>query len=137
MPSHFARDTTHPLSEPPPEIPGEPFAPLPAATRALCATIWQMTEEMLTLNGERPPERRDRRRMLCHARQIAMYVCHVVLGLSLSEIGRAFDRDRTTVAHACHVVEDRRDDPAFDGFVGALERVAKRLVDPPAVADDA
>jgi chromosomal replication initiation ATPase DnaA len=48
------------------------------------------------------------------ARQVAMYLAHVVCGLSLSEVGAAFARDRTTVAHACAVVEDGRDDPDLD-----------------------
>lgn len=56
------------------------------------------------------------------ARQLAMYLSHVVLGRSLTEIGDAFGRDRTTVSHACAVIEDMRDDPAFDAEVTALER---------------
>jgi len=55
------------------------------------------------------------------ARQLAMYLSHVVLGRSLTEIGDAFGRDRTTVSHACAVIEDLRDDPAFDAEVTALE----------------
>lgn len=57
-------------------------------------------------------------------RQIAMYVAHVVLGLSMGEVGRGFGRDRTTVMHACHLVEDMRDDPEFDRYVATTERVA-------------
>ena len=55
------------------------------------------------------------------ARQVAMYLHHVELRQSLTEVAARFGRDRTTVAHACRTVEDRRDDPAFDGFIGALE----------------
>lgn len=58
------------------------------------------------------------------ARQVAMYVAHVWLALSLSEVGRRFDRDRTTVAHACRVVEDRRDDPRVDRVVTTIESAA-------------
>ncbi|MBN9029026.1 helix-turn-helix domain-containing protein [Rhizobium sp. YJ-22] len=79
---------------------------------------------MIQLASDRVQARRDRRRATAHVRQIAMYVCHVALGLSQSEIGLAFGRDRTTVGHACAVVEDRRDDPAFDEFVAAVERLA-------------
>jgi hypothetical protein len=32
-----------------------------------------------------------------------------------------FGRDRTTVAHACLIVEDRRDDPVFDRILELLE----------------
>ena len=57
-------------------------------------------------------------------RQIAMYVAHVVLHLSMQDVGRGFGRDRTTVLHACHLVEDLRDDPEFDRTVVMTERVA-------------
>ena len=55
------------------------------------------------------------------ARQVAMYLAHVGCGLSLTETGRLFERDRTTVAHACGVIEDRRDDPIFDRVLDLLE----------------
>ncbi len=55
------------------------------------------------------------------ARQTAMYLAHVHLGMSLSEVGRTFSRDRTTVAHACARVEDCRDDPKFDRILACLE----------------
>ena len=55
------------------------------------------------------------------ARQLAMYLTHVVLGRSYTEIGRLFGRDRTTVAHACAIIEDRRDEPAFERQIAALE----------------
>lgn len=55
------------------------------------------------------------------ARQTAMYLAHVHFGISLSEVGRRFGRDRTTVAHACACVEDRRDDPKFECVLGCLE----------------
>jgi len=55
-----------------------------------------------------------------HARQVAMYLAHVACGLSLTDTGKLFGRDRTTVAHACCVVEDRRDDPVFDRALDLL-----------------
>lgn len=90
--------------------------------RTICMICAQITTEMVMLAASRIQVRRDGRRTLCHVRQIAMYVCHVTLQIPLYEIGKAFGRDRTTVGHACHVVEDRRDDPAFDEFVAAVER---------------
>jgi chromosomal replication initiation ATPase DnaA len=57
------------------------------------------------------------------ARQIAMYLAHVVGGQSLTDIGAHFRRDRTTVAHACRLIEARRDDPSFDRVVELLEWV--------------
>jgi chromosomal replication initiation ATPase DnaA len=58
-----------------------------------------------------------------------MYLAHVVGGLSLTEVGALFARDRTTVSHACSVVEDRRDDPELDGRLDHLERAVAALID--------
>ena len=64
---------------------------------------------------------------IARARQVAMYIAHVGFGLSLTEVGHMFQRDRTTVAHACQVVEEGRDDQDFDHAVGLLEQ-AVRLI---------
>ncbi|WP_431691942.1 helix-turn-helix domain-containing protein [Rhizobium giardinii] len=110
----------------------EPWGPvLPVAVHLRCRVVRQLTAEMVMLVGERVPLRRDRRRTSCHVRQISMYVCHVVLQISLTDIGYAFRRDRTTVSHACHVVEDRRDDPAFDDFIASVERVVTSVFGAP------
>lgn len=98
--------------------------------RIACRVVRQLVLEMTALAGEAPQRRRDSRRSACHIRQIAMYVSHVVLQISLSDIGLAFGRDRTTVGHACNVVEDRRDDPAFDAFVSSLERIVTAIFGP-------
>lgn len=55
------------------------------------------------------------------ARQVAIYSAHTVAGLSLDRAGRLFGRDRTTAAHACRVVEDRRDDPEIERRVATVE----------------
>jgi hypothetical protein len=56
------------------------------------------------------------------ARQTAMYLAHVVGCVSMTDVGVMFQRDRTTVAHACATVEDRRDDPSFDRALDLMER---------------
>ena len=63
------------------------------------------------------------------ARQVAMYLAHVGCGVTLTEVGTLFARDRTTVAHACGVVEDRRDDPDLDLRLDHLERAVSSLID--------
>lgn len=63
------------------------------------------------------------------ARQVAMYLAHVSCGATLTEVGILFERDRTTVAHACGVVEDRRDDPDLDCKLDHLERAVTCLID--------
>ena len=68
---------------------------------------------------------------IAFARQSAMYLAHVVLGLTYSEVGRAFGRDRTTAAHACQIVEERRDDPRIDILLSRLEGACLSLVERP------
>jgi hypothetical protein len=87
----------------------------------------QITTQMIMLAGHRRQMHRDRRRTLCHVRQIAMYVCDVALQIPLYEIAGAFGRDRTTVGHSWHVIEDRRDDPAIDEFVAAVEQTVNSV----------
>lgn len=60
---------------------------------------------------------------ITRVRQIGMYVAHVILGLNMTEIGRGFGRDRTTVQHACHLIEDMRDEEEFDRIVIMAEQV--------------
>jgi chromosomal replication initiation ATPase DnaA len=73
----------------------------------------------------RAPSRRTA--AVAFARQSAMYLAHVVLRLSFSTIGRLFHRDRTTAAHACQLVEKRRDDPAIDRLLDMLEGVCSEI----------
>lgn len=54
-------------------------------------------------------------------RQIAMYLLHVLLGRTLTEVGEFFGRDRTTVSHACARIEDMRDDDKFESEMTDLE----------------
>jgi chromosomal replication initiation ATPase DnaA len=58
---------------------------------------------------------------IAFARQVAMYLSHVAGGLSLGEVGTLYERDRTTVAHACAVVEDARDNALLDRSLSFLE----------------
>lgn len=58
---------------------------------------------------------------MAFARQVAMYLTHVAFGMSLQRVAFAFARDRSTVAHACHLVEDRRDEVSFDNMMDQLE----------------
>jgi len=83
-------------------------------------------------------ERRVPERLLLHAsrcrepvalaRHLAMYLMHVMLGESLTDIGLMFGRDRTTVSHACGRIEDLRDRPRFDAEVSRLEERIEMLL---------
>jgi|GEM_PF-2425006 len=61
------------------------------------------------------------------ARQAAMYLVHVTLGMNLTHVGRAFGRDRSTASHACQHIEELRDDPQFDRLLECLEHTLKTL----------
>jgi chromosomal replication initiation ATPase DnaA len=65
------------------------------------------------------PTRRNRR--AARARQTAMYLAHVAFGMSLGRVANAFGRDRSTVAHACRIIEDHREDDDFDDHLDRLE----------------
>lgn len=58
---------------------------------------------------------------IAFARQTGMYLARVALGMTLSDAGHLFGRDRTTASHACRIVEDLRDDPGFDALLHAME----------------
>ncbi len=62
------------------------------------------------------------------ARQIAMYLSHIVLEMSFAEIGRAFRRSRSTACHALHHVEDMREDIELDSTLLQLEVLLRRAV---------
>lgn len=64
---------------------------------------------------------------IAFARQVAMYLTHICCGLNLTQTGKLFDRDRTTVAYACNLVEDRRDELNFDLTLDILEKTIREF----------
>ncbi|EHS53380.1 Chromosomal replication initiator DnaA domain-containing protein [Rhizobium sp. PDO1-076] len=124
--SSVSEPEPNPLPDDPPDCLAQ-ARPLTPERRLLCMVVRQLTIELLTAVGF-DAERDGRRRATNHVRQIAMYVCHVAYSMPMIEVAEAFGRDRTTVRHACRMVEDRRDDPAYDGFVAIVERMACAVV---------
>ncbi len=55
-------------------------------------------------------------------RQMSMYLLNTVYDFNLSRVARIFDKDRTTVRHACQLIEDQRDSPVFDNVLIELEQ---------------
>ncbi len=128
------------LPEPPPGVrPLWPVraAPSPRTARRLCelaafaaASAFTVPLPALCKAGRDDPK-------AVSARQSAMYLAHVAFGLSYSAIGRSFGRDRTTAAHACRAVEERRENPEHDAAMSALEAVCgalRRRLDAPVPA---
>lgn len=86
--------------------------------RRIVAGEFRVSEEELTAPSRARAE-------VAFARQVAMYLTHVVYQLTYHQVAEAFGRERTTVAYACAVVEDARDDAALDA---RLEKLEARLV---------
>lgn len=99
-------------------IPGGPKAGCPSSaislTQAVVAHTYGVALEELRAATRKTPR-------AARARQVAMYLSHVVLHLSLREVAEAFGRDRSTASYACHHIEDLREDPAIDRTLGWLE----------------
>jgi chromosomal replication initiation ATPase DnaA len=63
---------------------------------------------------------RDQRTTFC--RQMAMHLCRRITGKPFAVIGTHFNRDYSTVIHACHLIEQRTQrDAAFRLFIEKLE----------------
>ena len=65
----------------------------------------------------------SRRKEIAEARQISVYLCRELLGLSLSTIGMHFGgRDHTTALHACNKVRNSlKSDKRFNRIVGKVK----------------
>lgn len=92
------------------------------------AALEQMVIHVFAVERAAPARRTRGVRRTALARQVAMYVAHVNCGLTLTDVGRLFGRDRTTVAHACLHVEIRRDDALFDRALDLLGWAAPVMI---------
>lgn len=98
-----------------------------SVVEATVARVFGVPQHGFGLESRGPSE-------VAFARQVAMYLVHVAGGLTLTEVGLAFGRDRTTVGYGCFIVEDRRDDPRLDRALEMIEAILKRVA-PPAARD--
>lgn len=90
---------------------------------AMCDGVVDIFSALFDVPGREIRSRSRENRTVAHTRHMAMYVAHVMLGLSMREVGLGFGRDRTSVVYACHMIEDMRDDVEFDRLVAMAERV--------------
>ncbi len=93
-----------------------------ALLAALVASAFGICAEALCDSGRGTAE-------VVFARQVAMYLSYTRLGLTLALAGAAFGRDRTTAAHACRAVEERREDPTVDAMIDWLGRAIEAARD--------
>jgi hypothetical protein len=117
-------------------LPGNPMSADPfrrvdcPAVTLYCRIVQRLTVELAMMALPPGEHGMDRRRAASHIQQIAMYTCHVVLRIPMAEVGRAFGRHRTTVSHACQVVEDRRENKGYEQFVTMIERLVLSVFSP-------
>ncbi len=62
------------------------------------------------------------------ARQVFRYLLNVELEFSQAIVARSTDCDRTTITHGNYLVEDRRDDEAFDHVMDELAAELRRRI---------
>ncbi|SNY92778.1 dnaA protein helix-turn-helix [Cohaesibacter sp. ES.047] len=68
------------------------------------------------------------RKSVAFARQVAMYLGHVCLSYPLKDIASHYGRDRTTVAYACRVVEDRREEEGVELLINSMESALETIM---------
>ncbi|WP_316858071.1 helix-turn-helix domain-containing protein [uncultured Cohaesibacter sp.] len=68
------------------------------------------------------------RKSVAFARQVAMYLSHVCLSYPLKDIAEHYRRDRTTVAYACRVVEDKREQEETELLINSLESALETMM---------
>lgn len=90
---------------------------------AACEGVIDIAAILFNVSGKDLRSPRRSTLAVSRVRQIAMYAAHVRLGFTMGEVGLGFGRDRTTVLHACHQIEDLREDEEFDDIVARVEQV--------------
>ena len=91
-------------------------AEIDAVRDAVCDVFHLSVDELLA-KGRKPA--------VSKARQLAIYVARERLGLSLSELARAFERDRSTVLHSLRTIE--KELAPGTSTAAALDGVRSRL----------
>lgn len=97
-----------------------PPAPPPTADAIIARVAEHFHVRPSDIKGNRRPAN------IAHPRQIAMFLTRRLTGLSFPEIGRAFERDNSTVQYACKKLDqDVRSDPDVRAEVELLERLCR------------
>ena len=90
--------------------------------RVSCDDVIRATADYFNIRWEDLKGPR-RSRDIAVPRQMSMFLCREMVGVSLEMIGRAFNRDHTTVMHACQkVTADLKTDPQTAQAVDDLKK---------------
>lgn len=55
-------------------------------------------------------------------RRMATYIAHTMFGITYSELAEICGISRAAVSQIVHDIEDRREDPKFDGWLSDIQR---------------
>lgn len=111
--------------------PGRRRHPKPAPSQIKhCQLILTVVGEMTGVGHQEFFARSRRCMTTANARQLAMYLCHVLTGLSMTDVGVFFGRDRTTVSYACALIEDSREDRQVEARIEMIERRVEAMRHP-------
>jgi chromosomal replication initiation ATPase DnaA len=97
----------------------------PEKRAQICEAVIDLCSALFNVSGHDLRQANRCSQGIARVRQIAMYLCNTTLGISLTEIGKAICRDRTTVSHAVQLIEDLRDDADFDTIIDQVERITR------------
>lgn len=97
-------------------------APAEPPIREACLMAAHLAAESSGLPLDEVLHTERRGRASASARALAMYLAHVGLGTPVGQVARAFRRHRSTVAHACRLIEEHREEPGCDRRIATLER---------------
>lgn len=87
------------------------------------ALVIELASTFLSVSASNLKGRTRGTAQICQVRQICMYLLHTSLSIPYPDIGRMFCRDRTTISHACMIVEDLRDNEEIDESISRLESI--------------
>lgn len=93
----------------------------PAWVAACCAAAQEIAAHAYDMTRDQMLASRRCKAWIAEGRQVAMYLAHVIAQIAPTDAAPHFRRDRTTIAHACRKIEDRRDDAYFDNGLARLE----------------
>jgi len=79
------------------------------------------------LDDIRAPSRGAKQAAL--ARQVAMYLAHIVFAMSMRDVARGFGRKHSTCCHAIQRVEALREDPELNRTLGWLESTLRGVAE--------
>lgn len=105
------------MKQPPRAYPGASLATLTVAELARYCVSDILSIPIYQINN---PARGDRQ--AAFARQLAIHLAHIVAGRRHEDVARYFKRNRSTASHNFEVLENLRDEPAFDHFLTLLEQ---------------